>query len=192
MCVLLSCHFTHVFVDEAGHAVETECLVPSAGKEKKQLHVFFYCYQLLFMCWLIGLIYEIKGCSMQSLVRWFWLETPSSSDLFSEHRQSSNVFKRSAGKTPLRFKSFVSIHLTHFSGLPRDLPRAERCWRAWGQQSIILQHRWSEHAGELCDQTATDTVTAGHACHPTQWHWHHRPLQETGQSNSTIHDTTAS
>ncbi|MEQ2231046.1 hypothetical protein ILYODFUR_035375 [Ilyodon furcidens] len=24
-------HFTHVFVDEAGHAVETECLVPLAG-----------------------------------------------------------------------------------------------------------------------------------------------------------------
>lgn len=28
-------HFTHVFVDEAGHAVETECLVPLAGKENK-------------------------------------------------------------------------------------------------------------------------------------------------------------
>ena len=26
-------HFTHIFVDEAGHAVETECLVPLAGKE---------------------------------------------------------------------------------------------------------------------------------------------------------------
>lgn len=28
-------HFTHVFVDEAGHAVETECLVPLAGKDKQ-------------------------------------------------------------------------------------------------------------------------------------------------------------
>uniref|UniRef100_A0A3B3DLL0 RNA helicase n=1 Tax=Oryzias melastigma TaxID=30732 RepID=A0A3B3DLL0_ORYME len=30
-------HFTHVFVDEAGHAVETECLVPLAGEEDEQL-----------------------------------------------------------------------------------------------------------------------------------------------------------
>lgn len=29
-------HFTHVFVDEAGHAVETECLVSFAGRENKQ------------------------------------------------------------------------------------------------------------------------------------------------------------
>lgn len=29
-------HFTHVFVDEAGHAVETECLVPVAGTENKR------------------------------------------------------------------------------------------------------------------------------------------------------------
>lgn len=32
-------HFTHVFVDEAGHAAETECLIPMAGKENKEHHV---------------------------------------------------------------------------------------------------------------------------------------------------------
>uniref|UniRef100_A0A673BL22 RNA helicase n=1 Tax=Sphaeramia orbicularis TaxID=375764 RepID=A0A673BL22_9TELE len=30
-------HFTHVFVDEAGHAVETECIVPLAGEEMSRL-----------------------------------------------------------------------------------------------------------------------------------------------------------
>lgn len=28
-------HFTHIFVDEAGHAVETECLVPLAGNRPR-------------------------------------------------------------------------------------------------------------------------------------------------------------
>ncbi len=40
-------HFTHVFVDEAGHAVETECLVPLAGKENKQQGVFCNCIKLV-------------------------------------------------------------------------------------------------------------------------------------------------
>lgn len=40
-------HFTHVFVDEAGHAVETECLVPLAGKEYKQHNVFYNCIELV-------------------------------------------------------------------------------------------------------------------------------------------------
>lgn len=40
-------HFTHVFVDEAGHAVETECLVPLAGKENKQQCVFHNCIELV-------------------------------------------------------------------------------------------------------------------------------------------------
>lgn len=39
-------HFTHVFVDEAGHAVETECLVPLAGEENKQQYVFCNCIEL--------------------------------------------------------------------------------------------------------------------------------------------------
>uniref|UniRef100_A0A667YRC3 RNA helicase n=1 Tax=Myripristis murdjan TaxID=586833 RepID=A0A667YRC3_9TELE len=29
-------HFTHIFVDEAGHAIETECLVPLAGTENNK------------------------------------------------------------------------------------------------------------------------------------------------------------
>ena len=29
-------HFSHVFVDEAGKAVETECLIPLAGKRIKR------------------------------------------------------------------------------------------------------------------------------------------------------------
>lgn len=33
-------HFTHVFVDEAGHAVETECLVPLAGKQTRSIMFF--------------------------------------------------------------------------------------------------------------------------------------------------------
>lgn len=37
-------HFTHVFVDEAGHAVETECIVPLAGEETKSLCFFFFCH----------------------------------------------------------------------------------------------------------------------------------------------------
>lgn len=40
-------HFTHVFVDEAGHAVETECLVSLAGKENKQHKVFYNCIELV-------------------------------------------------------------------------------------------------------------------------------------------------
>lgn len=33
-------HFTHVFVDEAGHAVETECLIPLAGKKLRIIGLF--------------------------------------------------------------------------------------------------------------------------------------------------------
>lgn len=39
-------HFTHVFVDEAGHAVETECLVPLAGRDDKEQHIFCNCAEL--------------------------------------------------------------------------------------------------------------------------------------------------
>lgn len=39
-------HFTHIFVDEAGNALETECLIPLAGKENKQRCVSCDCFVL--------------------------------------------------------------------------------------------------------------------------------------------------
>ena len=34
-------HFSHVFVDEAGHAVETECIIPLAGTDCPSMCVLF-------------------------------------------------------------------------------------------------------------------------------------------------------
>lgn len=58
-------HFTHVFVDEAGHAVETECLVPLAGNKNKQQHLLltvisFFMTDFLFL-WYQGLLDAVSG-----------------------------------------------------------------------------------------------------------------------------------
>lgn len=57
-------HFTHIFVDEAGHAVETECLVPLAGTENKQtVIVLNLLYLLADFCylWIKGLLNVESG-----------------------------------------------------------------------------------------------------------------------------------
>ena len=42
-------HYSHVFVDEAGHAVETECIIPLAGKIGGKMPYFIYKLEVMMM-----------------------------------------------------------------------------------------------------------------------------------------------